>query len=130
MNKYKANEGTDLETYTRLAALEKNICFRPFAVDYARTDGKPVKEKLECTFFGCVCRDAYQDPGIRCGDYKVRFLCPCSRTQENFAYSKLFFMSFNLSLIDNFYFLLYHWFLHDSILHLAHRYHRESIRGA
>eukprot|EP00794_Sanderia_malayensis_P007446 gene7446-8268_t len=80
MNRYKANEGTDLEIYTRHSILEYNICRRPYAIDYARTDGKPVREKVECTFFGCTCRDVNQAPGVYCADYKVRFLCPCKRT--------------------------------------------------
>ncbi len=88
MNRHKANEGTDLEIFTKLAALENNICFRPYAIDYARTDGKPVNEKLDCSFFGCICKDSEQEPGVFCSDYKIRFLCPCNRNEDKFIYSK------------------------------------------
>ena len=82
VNLYQANEGRDLEIFTRIIALQKGICLRPIAVDYSRVDGKPVKEKLSCNFFGCTCRDNEQVPGVTCSDYKVRFLCQCKHNND------------------------------------------------
>eukprot|EP00795_Rhopilema_esculentum_P000098 gene98-9713_t len=77
VNLYPANEGKDIEIFTRFAALQHGLCLKPIAVDYLRADGKQVKEKLKCNFFGCRCVNSEQEPGIRCSDYKVRFLCKC-----------------------------------------------------
>ena len=77
VNLYPANEGKDIEVFTRFAALQHGLCLKPIAIDYARADGKPAKEKLKCNFFGCRCVNSEQEPGIRCSDYKVRFLCKC-----------------------------------------------------
>ena len=79
MNLYRASEGKDLEIFTRISTLQHGICIRPFAIDYERVDGKPVKARLHCSFYGCSCRDGDQVPGVNCADYHVRFLCKCKR---------------------------------------------------
>jgi len=81
VNHYKASEGLDLEIFTRIAALQHGVCLKPIAVDYARVDGKPVNESIQCNLFGCSCKDEDQMPGVSCSDYKVRFLCQCKHNK-------------------------------------------------